>query len=93
MNTEKKNQAETFGFNKPAIYQIEVLGKISTEWVDRLSGMSAAYEEGNKGMVSILTGRLSDQAALSGVLNSLYDMHLTVLSVKMLKKENKEKSK
>ncbi len=30
---------------------------------------------------SILVGRLADQAALSGVLNTLYEQHLPVLSV------------
>ena len=30
----------------------------------------------------MLEGELSDQAALAGVLNTLYELHLTVLSVK-----------
>ncbi len=33
---------------------------------------------------SILVGRLADQAALSGVLNTLYEQHLPVLSVDCL---------
>jgi hypothetical protein len=31
--------------------------------------------------VTILVGELVDQAALSGVMNTLYNMHLPVLSV------------
>jgi len=31
-----------------------------------------------------LSGELCDQAALAGVLNMLYELHLTVLSVKRL---------
>lgn len=31
--------------------------------------------------ISTLLGELSDQAALMGVLNTLYDLHLPVLSV------------
>jgi len=34
--------------------------------------------------VSTLVGSVIDQSALSGILNSLYDLHLTVLSVKVL---------
>jgi hypothetical protein len=34
--------------------------------------------------VTTLRGELGDQAALAGVLNTLYEMHLTVLSVKRL---------
>jgi len=36
-------------------------------------------------IVSTLTGELPDQTALAGVLNALYEMHLTVLSVECLK--------
>jgi hypothetical protein len=32
--------------------------------------------------ITILEGELSDQAALAGVLNSLYELHHIVLSVK-----------
>jgi hypothetical protein len=38
--------------------------------------------------VTILSGELDDQAALAGVLNILYEMHLTVLMVKRM--ENSE---
>jgi hypothetical protein len=31
--------------------------------------------------VTTLVGRLRDQAELSGVLNSLYDLHLSILKV------------
>jgi len=34
--------------------------------------------------VTTLSGELGDQAALAGVLNMLYELHLTVLSVKRL---------
>jgi hypothetical protein len=35
--------------------------------------------------VTVLEGELLDQAALVGVLNSLYGMHLPVLSVQCLR--------
>ena len=35
---------------------------------------------------SILVGRLEDQSALSGILNSLYEKHLAVLSTECLEK-------
>ena len=34
--------------------------------------------------LTVLEGELTDQAALVGVLNSLYEMHLAVLSVECL---------
>ncbi len=33
---------------------------------------------------TILVGRLADQAALSGLLNGLYELHLPVISVECL---------
>jgi hypothetical protein len=37
-----------------------------------------------------LVGRLLDQAQLSGVLNALYETHLSILSVEVLDEEEKE---
>jgi len=36
------------------------------------------------GPVTTLEGELRDQAALAGVLNTLYELHLTVILVKRL---------
>lgn len=72
-------------FDSPAIYQIAVQGKIEPAWSDRLEGMSVrqiALETGST--VTTLEGRLSDQAALAGVLNTLYELHMPVVSVTRL---------
>jgi hypothetical protein len=39
---------------------------------------------------SVLEGRLLDQAALAGVLNKLYELHLPVMSVDCLGSPNDE---
>ena len=38
--------------------------------------------------MTTLTGRLRDQAELTGLLNSLYDLHLPILSVENLDADN-----
>ena len=38
----------------------------------------------DKQPMTILIGQLNDQAALSGVKNALYDLHLPVFSVELL---------
>ena len=43
---------------------------------------SLASDEGKA--ESVLEGRLFDQAALSGVLNKLYELHLPVMAVDCL---------
>ena len=69
-------------FDRPATYQISVQGRIDPNWSDRLAGMTIhlTTEEACP-PVTTLDGELSDQAALLGVLNSLYELHLPVLSV------------
>jgi hypothetical protein len=77
--------ANRFAFDSPATYRIDVQGRIPARWCDRLEGM--AITEGSsesEPTVTTLLGELSDQAALTGVLNTLYDLHLPVLAVERL---------
>jgi hypothetical protein len=72
-------------FDSPARYEIRVKGKISKSWAERLEGMQLnqfAREEGEA--ICTLEGELLDQAALFGVLNTLYGLQLSILSVKCL---------
>jgi hypothetical protein len=72
----------------PAIYRICVRGKLDKSWSDRIGGMQVTETVGSDGQPeTILVGRLADQAALSGILNTLYELHLPVLSVECLASE------
>jgi hypothetical protein len=69
----------------PATYRIRVQGKLAESWLDRLDNMSITPETtAHDPPVTILVGHLTDQAALSGLLNTLYEMHLPLLSVENL---------
>ena len=70
----------------PAIYRIEVGGCLDAAWSSRLEGMRISHSRRPDGGVAttVLVGRLTDQAALSGVLNTLYELHLPVLSADCL---------
>lgn len=72
-------------FDAPAPYRIRVQGHLDDSWSDRLGGMvlTRAFTANNQPM-TILIGQLNDQAALSGVMNALYNEHLPVLSVELL---------
>lgn len=69
-------------FDRPGTYRIKVLGQIDLTWIDYLQGLTICQvtEEADS-HVTTLEGELSDQAALAGVLSTLYEMHLTILSV------------
>ena len=69
----------------PANYRIQVRGRLDADWSERLDGMNITHCGTTDGeFVTVLVGRLADQAALSGVLNTLYELHLPVLSVDCL---------
>ncbi len=63
----------------PAVYQIRVRGNLDNSWSEKLGGMQ--LETTVETAMTVLTGSLADQAALSGVLNTLYDLQLPVISV------------
>jgi hypothetical protein len=63
----------------PSTYRIRVQGRVDSSWVDRMGGMTVTEDvSDDQAAVTILEGHLPDQAALSGVLNTLYDLHLPV---------------
>ena len=85
----------TFDYPKmsaPAIYRIRVRGCLNVALSDRLEGMFIENLARSDGKVeSVLEGRLLDQASLSGVLNTLYELHLPVMSVDCLSGSDEEK--
>jgi len=72
----------------PATYRIEVVGALDESWSDRLGGMIIkTRQRADQSTVTTLTGRMIDQAELTGVINSLYELHLPILKVKIVRTE------
>jgi hypothetical protein len=72
-------------FDRPANYQIKVHGQLDPTMSDLLGGMTICPVTVEAGPpVTTLYGELSDQAALAGVLNTLYELQMIVLTVKRL---------
>ena len=72
-------------FDRPGTYRISVQGQIDPGWSDRLQGMTicpAAVDVDPQ--LTSLEGEVIDQAALAGLLITLYELHLTLLSVQRL---------
>ncbi len=72
-------------FEESASYRIRVQGHLDDSWSDRLGGMviTRAFTA-DKQPMTILIGKLLDQAALAGVMDALYNLHLPVISVELL---------
>ena len=75
-------------FEKPGKYRIDVKGRLDDCWSDRLGGMRITLGSEDDSHVTTLVGHLRDQAQLSGVLNSLYELHLPILLVEFLQDDN-----
>jgi wyosine [tRNA(Phe)-imidazoG37] synthetase (radical SAM superfamily) len=65
------------------IYQIIVQGCLDLSWSDWFEGMEIANETGKDAqLITTLNGNIEDQSTLRGILNWLWDLNLTILSVK-----------
>ena len=70
-----------YPFDVPGIYRICVQGFLHESWSERLGGLRITSGNFKGQAVTELTGQLCDQSELAGVLNSLYERHLTILLV------------
>ncbi len=69
-------------FGGPATYRIVVRGMVSESWSRRLGGLEVTTSSPEIGeSLTTLRGRIRDQAALHGLLNTLYALHLPILEV------------
>lgn len=73
------------------LYHIKIEGGLKAGWMAWLNGMATGIQPhpGSPGHTTI-TAQVSDQAALRGLLNKIWDLNLTVISV-MIGKESDQK--
>lgn len=73
-----------------ATYRIEVEGEAGGSIFSGMSGMRVTtHRRKDQSVKSTLVCRIRDQAELAGLLNTLHDLHLPILSVTVLEVENK----
>lgn len=61
-------------------YEIRIKGHLDKLWADWFDGMTIRHEDNGE---SLLTGTLTDQAALHGLLNRLRDLGIQLISVNL----------
>ena len=71
-------------FSRPGRYLIEIEGTLSASWSNRFGDMQVSSSWSNHGSVTVLEGRVKDQAELAGILSTLHQLHLPLLSVKRI---------
>jgi hypothetical protein len=83
MRSERVTSSDVTGISPdmPALYEIRVRGTLDQTWCGLLDGMTleAGHEDGQP--VTALRVVVQDQAALAGLLDALFGINVTVLSV------------
>ena len=64
--------------DQPAIYRIHVYGTLDAKWSGRMGDMRITHPDMPSDQ-TVLIGKLTDQAELFGVLNSLYTLGFYLL--------------
>lgn len=86
MHTESRESPRKLTLHDPAAYRICVQGVLEPSWSEQLHGMAIATmavqdKTGRELRHTELVGPLADQAALIGVINTLYALGLPLVSV------------
>jgi len=76
------NLIEKNNFSETIHYEIKVDGLLHDLIIDRFMDLKIVVEKGeNHSHTTTILGEFPDQAALTGVLNYLYELHLTIIAV------------
>jgi hypothetical protein len=82
--TQPKSR-KSFPFDRPGDYRIRVQGFLDESWSERVGGLRITTSSvKDQGPVTELSGQMRDQAELAGVLDTLYELHLALLSVEYI---------
>jgi hypothetical protein len=76
--SQRERKAHALPGAAPVIYQIRVRGIIGQSWSDWFGGMQIEPQADGQ---TRLTGVVTDQAALHGILDRLRDLNLPLVSV------------
>ena len=69
---------QTEGYHEPGVYEIRLKGHLDERWAERFAGLTFSHDADG---TTVLFGPVVDQAALYGVLRTVRDLGLPLLSV------------
>ena len=67
----------TEGYHEPGVYEIRLKGHLDERWAERFAGLHFSHDDGT----TVLFGPVVDQAALYGLLRTVRDLGLPLVSV------------
>ena len=70
------------------MYQIKIKGHLQEKWTEWFNGMILNLTTSNQEIVhTTMLMNVPDQAALRGILNKIWDLNLSLISVKLIKEQ------
>jgi len=66
---------------QPATYRIRIAGRVNDGWSDFMSNLEQSFDKENGVTITTISGIVTDQAALHGLLEHIRDLNLTLISV------------
>jgi hypothetical protein len=79
---DEKSNIQDLDFDEPVSYCILVKGHLEDWWSDRLGGLKIKDQtQLDDFALTELEGEVLDQAALFGILNTLYDLRMPLITV------------
>ncbi len=73
-----ETRASTKSYDEPELYEIRIKGHLDGRWADWFEGLTITLEDDGN---TLLTGPVTDQAALHGLLRKVRDLGLPLISV------------
>ena len=74
------------------IYEIQVKGELDHSWETYFDGLDISLSSTGEGApITTLAGPLADQAALRGLLCKLWDLNLTLISLRRIETDGERK--
>ena len=74
------------------VYRIVVRGHVAPHWSQWFADLAVTRTQDAGGLpVTVLTGPVADQPALRGILNKLWDLNLTLISVARMSGDEPER--
>ena len=77
-----ETELSTADYDEPGLYEIRIRGHLTDEWANWFGGLAITLEDNGH---TLLTGPVTDQAALHGLLRRIRDLGLPLLSVNRVK--------
>ena len=79
MSTAPQPPGEQYEPGQPGTYEIRIAGHVNARWSDRFGGLTLTHLDDG---TTTISGPVVDQAALHGLLRSVRDLGLPLISVR-----------